>query len=127
MNLRDYLLSMLFGTLAALAAVIIVLIMIDPASAGLLAFASLYITLGAAAVGCFTIVGTLVRVRRQEAGADVGQAVARSLRQAIFFAILLLISLFLSSRDLLTVWTVILLIILVTLVEFFFLAGKREA
>lgn len=127
MNLRDYLLSILAGTVAAFTSAVIVLIMIDPASAGILAFASLYITLGAAAVGLFTIIGTLVRVRRQVASADVGQAVARSLRQAVIFAVLLLTSLFLSSRDLLTVWTVLLLIILVTLVEFFFLAGKREA
>ncbi len=127
MNLRDYLLSILAGTVAALTSAVIVLIMIDPVSAGLLALASLYITLGAAAVGLFTIIGTLVRVKRQAAGADVGQAVARSLRQAVIFALLFLISLFLSSRDLLTVWTVLLLIILVTLVEFFFLAGKREA
>ncbi len=127
MNLRDYLLSLLAGTVAALTSAVIVLLMIDPVSAGLLAFASLYITLGAAAVGLFTIIGTLIRVKRQAAGADVGQAVARSLRQAIFFAVLLLISLFLSARDLLTVWTVLLLVILVTLVEFFFLAGKREA
>ncbi|HCC83774.1 TPA: hypothetical protein DEP96_02910 [Candidatus Uhrbacteria bacterium] len=127
MNLRDYLLSLLAGTVAALTSAVIVLLMIDPVSAGLLALASLYVTLGAAAVGLFTIIGTLVRVKRQAAQADVGQAVARSLRQAIFFAGLLLISLFLSARDLLTVWTVLLLVILVTLVEFFFLAGKREA
>ncbi len=127
MNLRDYLLALLCGTLAATAAAVIVILMIDPVSAGFLALASLYITLGAAAVGAFTIIGTLVRVKRQDAGADVSQAVARSLRQAIIFALLVLVSLFLSSRDLLTIWTVVLLIILVTLVEFFFLAGKREA
>lgn len=125
MNLRDYLLALTLGTVAALSAAGIVLFAIDPATAGPLAFTALYITLGAAAVGLFSIVGTLIRVYREKT-ADVGMAVARSLRQAIFFSGLLLLSLFLSSRNLLTVWMMVLLVILFTLVEFFFLASKKR-
>lgn len=126
MNLRDYLIALSFGTLAALTAAGIVLFAIDPATAGPLAFFALYITLGAAAAGFFSIVGTLIRVHREQSS-DVGVAVARSLRQAVFFASLVLAALWLSARGILTVWTVLLLVILVTLVEFFFLAGKKNA
>ncbi|MBI1908023.1 hypothetical protein HYS28_01220 [Candidatus Uhrbacteria bacterium] len=126
MNLRDYLIALSVGTVAALSAAGIVLFAIDPATAGALAFLALYVTLGAGAVGLFSIVGTLARVSRDKTG-DVGVAVARSLRQGVFFAVLFLASLYLSSRDMLTIWTVVLLVLLVTLVEFFFLAGKKNA
>lgn len=126
MTLRDYLIALSFGTVAALVAAGIVVLAIDPSTAGPLAFIALYITIGAGAVGAFSIFGTLVRVGRAKSE-DVGVAVARSLRQALFFAGLLLCSLYLSSHDMLTFWTVILLVLLVTLVEFFFLAGKKNA
>lgn len=126
MTLRDYLIALSLGTFSALAAAAIVLFAIDPATAGSLAFLAIYITFGAGLVGLFSIVGTLVRVKRSKTE-DVGQAVARSLRQALFFTGLILCSLYLSAQGMLTFWTVMLLVLLVTLVEFFFLAGKKNA
>lgn len=125
MTLRQYLMFLGFGTAVALAAVCIVLFGIDPATAGAGALIAFYITLGAAMIGVLTIVGTSIRVARHKEE-DVGHAVARSLRQGVFLSALLLISLYLSSRGMLTMLTAILLILLVTLVEFFFLASKKE-
>lgn len=123
--MRDYLIALGIGTVAALAAAGIVVVAIDPVSAGGLAFLALYITLGAGLVGLFAMVGTMVRMLRNPHG-DVAMVVARSLRQAIFLATLALVSLQLSSHGMLRLWTVLILVILVTLVEFFFLVGRRE-
>lgn len=124
MTLRQYLLALTFGTFAAIAAVVIVIVSIDPVTAGRLSFLTLYITLGAALVGLLTIIGTLWRVQKN-ASEEVGDAVARSLRQAAFLTLLVLIALYLSAHGYLTIWTVLLLVALVTLVEFFFLAAKK--
>lgn len=125
MTLRDYLIALSMGTIAALTAAGIVIVAIDPVSAGSLAFLALYVTLGSGCIGLFSLAGTLVRMLRNP-HADVGMVVARSLRQGIFFSVLVVVSLSLSSQNMLTVWTVLLLVILVTLVEFFFLIGRQE-
>lgn len=124
MTLRQYLLALSFGTVAAIAAAAIILLMIDPVTASLLAFATLYVTVGAALIGLLTIIGTLWRVHSNKTG-DVGDAVARSLRQGVFLSVLVLVALFLSSHGFLTIWTALLLVVFVTLVEFFFLAAKK--
>lgn len=124
MTLRQYLLALLFGTVAATAAAAIIVFAIDPVTASGLAFATLYVTLGAACVGFLTIIGTLVRVRKNESE-DVGDAVARSLRQGVFLSFLVLIGLYLSAQGYLTIWTALLLVAFMTLVEFFFLAAKK--
>lgn len=124
MTLRQYLLALSFGTASAIAAAAIVIFAIDPVTAGNVAFATLYITLGAACVGLVTIVGTLWRVRKNNSE-DVGDAVARSLRQGVFLAFLALVALYLSAHGYLTIWTALLLVAFITLVEFFFLAAKK--
>lgn len=124
MTLRQYLLALTLGTALALAAATVVVIGIDPVTAGLFAFGALYITLGAASVGLITIVGTLWRVAKTDTE-DVGDAVARSLRQAVFLSILGMTALYLSAHGYLTIWTTLLLVAFMTLVEFFFLAAKK--
>lgn len=124
MTLRQYLLALSFGTASAIAAAAIVIFSIDPVTAGNVAFATLYVTLGAACVGLVTIVGTLWRVRKNTTE-GVGDAVARSLRQGVFLAVLALVALYLSAHGYLTIWTTLLLVAFVTLVEFFFLAAKK--
>lgn len=125
MTLRQYLLALSFGTAAATAAAAIVIFAIDPVTASGLAFLTLYITLGAACVGLLTILGTLWRVRKNESE-DVGDAVASSLRQGVFLSFLILVGLYLSAHGYLTIWTALLLVAFVTLVEFFFLAAKKS-
>lgn len=124
MTLRQYLMFIAIGTFAAIAAAVIVLVAIDPVTAGGLALTALYVTMGAALVGIFTLVGTTVRVARNS-HEDVGYAVARSLRQGVFFAILVLAALFLSSHGLLSALTALLLVLLLSVVEFFFLVRKK--
>ncbi len=124
MTLRHYLLALAFGATAAVVAALIVLLGIDPVTAGTFAFGTLYVTLGAACAGILTIIGTLVRVRKHT-HVDVGDAVARSLRQGVFLSVLVLVTLYISAHGYLTIWTALLLVIFVTLIEFFFLIAKK--
>ncbi|MEK7459008.1 MAG: hypothetical protein AAB663_01235 [Patescibacteria group bacterium] len=124
MTLRQYLLALTFGTVAAIAAAMIVIFGIDPVTAGGAAFVALYITLGATCVGILTILGTLWRVHTNE-DEEVNDAVARSLRQGVFLSIIALVGLYLSAHSYLTIWTTLLLVVFMSLVEFFFLAAKK--
>lgn len=125
MTLRSYLLFLAIGAITALTAAGIVLTAIDPVTASGTAFVALYVTLGAGFVGLFTIVGTVIRVSRNK-NEEVGTAVARSIRQGAFFSLLLLVALYLSSRGMLNTFTAVLLVVFVTMVEFFFLIGKKD-
>ena len=115
---------MTFGTVAAIAAAMIVIFGIDPVTAGGAAFVALYITLGATCVGILTILGTLWRVHTNE-DEEVNDAVARSLRQGVFLSIIALVGLYMSEHSYLTIWTTLLLVVFMSLVEFFFLAAKK--
>lgn len=124
MTLRQYLFALTLGTVLAVAAAAVVVMGIDPVTAGIFAYGALYGTLGAASVGLLTTIGTLWRVAKSE-NEDVGDAVARSLRQAVFLSVLGLVALYFSAHGYLTVWTTLLLVLCMTLVEFFFLASKK--
>lgn len=124
MTLRQYLLALTFGTVAAVAAATVVIFGIDPVTAGDAAFVALYVTLGAASVGILTILGTLWRVHTNE-DEEVNDAVARSLRQGVFLSIIALVGLYLSAHGYLTIWTTLLLVVFMSLIEFFFLAAKK--
>ena len=126
MNLRQYLSIMAIGTAVSLSAWCIVVIAIDPLTAGSLAFAVFYITLWSGAVGLLTILGTLVRARKEGEG-DVSVAVIRSFRQALLLSSLVIISLYLMGVGLLSAPILFLLIGGLGLIEFFFLFwGDRK-
>ena len=49
----------------------------------------------------------------------MNDAVARSLRQGVFLSIIALVGLYLSAHSYLTIWTTLLLVVFMSLVEFF--------
>lgn len=125
MNLRDYILIFTAGTLIATAAWIMVLFNIDPVTAGVPALVVFYATLFIALSGFFTTSATALRTvlfpkRHMESVVYV------SLRQGVFFASLVVGTMLLLSADLLSWWTMILLVAFLALVEFVFVStGKR--
>lgn len=127
MNLRQYLSILAIGTAVALSAWCIVVIAIDPVTAGPLAFLIFYVTLGSGLVGLLTILGTIVRARRiEEHGLSL--AVARSFRQAIFLSSLVIVSLYLMGAGLFSTPILFLLIGILGLIEFVFLfLSERKA
>lgn len=124
MNLKQYILVFLLGTVIAAVAWVLVLTNIDPVTAGVPALLAFYLTLFIGLNGFFTTMATIVRAivfaRR-----NVEEVVTVSLRQGILFSILITGSLFLLSLELLTWWTLLLFIALISLLEFFFLSTKQ--
>ena len=125
MNLRQYLTVLTIGTAIALSAWCIVVIAIDPVSAGAFGFAAFYVSMMSALAGILTIVGTVARARRYPED-RVGQAVARSFRQAVLLTGLVAGCLTLLSRGLFSIPTALIIMALVAFVEFLFLNAKRD-
>ncbi len=126
MSLRQYLIALALGTAISISSWCIVMISIDPATAGSLAFFVFYLTLGAGIAGIFTIGGTIIRARKYTDD-DIHSAVARSFRQGIMLSGLFLGCLYLLSRDLFSFGTMMLMIVLIGLVEFLMLSIRKEA
>ena len=124
MTFKDYLIVMAMATVAAWAGWIVVLVSIDPASAGWLAFVFFYTTLAVALVGTLSIAGAGVRVwfKREEL---VSRHVSRSFRQAILISTLVVGSLLLSSHGLFTWWVMTMLVATIGLVELVFISAQR--
>ncbi len=124
MSLRQYLIALALGTAISISAWCIIMISIDPATAGGLAFFVFYLTLGAGIAGIFTIGGTMIRARKYTED-NIHSAVARSFRQGVLLSGLLLVCLYLLSRDLFSSGTMLLLVVLAGLVEFLMLSIRK--
>ena len=124
MNLRQYITVLALGTGVALSAWCIIVLSINPVSAGSLAYAVFYITLMSGVAGVLTIAGTLARARKYKED-DIGLAVARSLRQSLLLTFLVGGCLFLLTQGMFSTLTAILLVVLMAFVEFLFLLSAR--
>jgi len=113
-----------FGTLISFSAWFMILMNIDPISTGAFSLALFFITLFAFIVGFFTTSGTLVRSLRNTKQ-DPEEIIRTSLRQSFFLGILVIASLILLHLDLFIWWIIILMVGLLTLIEFFALNGKK--
>lgn len=125
MSLRQYLIFLALGTAISISAWCIVTIAIDPVTAGPLAFAVFYITLGAGIAGLLTIIGTVVRSYRYT-DEDAHRAVTRSFRQGVMLSALFLGCLMLLAKGLFSFGTMVLFIVLLGLFEFLIVSLKKE-
>ncbi len=124
MTLGKYLIAMSLVAAICWLSWVIVLYQIDPFSAGILGFVLFYLTLFFALTSTLAIIGLIFRrwlIKNQLAI----QQVAKALRQGVLFAILIIVSLILSSFDLLTWWNMVLLIAILAVLEFFFLSNEK--
>ena len=117
MTLRQYLLFMLLGTLLCWGAWWLVVSALDPAAAGWLGFTLFYSSLFLALLGSFALIGLGFRlyILRSEV---IFRQVTVAFRQAFSFAFITIAALFLQSYQLLTWWSMLLLVAAVTFVEF---------
>jgi len=115
---------MTIATFVVWAAWAIVLFRIDPKLAGAPALFFFYLTLSVALVGTLTILGTSVRrlTRRHDI---VSRQVAVAFRQSILFSVLMISSLLLLSQSYLNIWTILLVVSLLSIVEMIFLSSRR--
>lgn len=118
MNLKSFLLFMMIGTGIAWFGWFMILFFINPSEAGVLAFLLFYVTLGISVLGTATVIGFFAR--RATLKKELAfEHVILSFRQGLWLAIVITVSLYLQSKELLTWWNAILLIIVLGLIEFF--------
>lgn len=127
MNFKQYLIFMAVGTGVAFISWLLVLVAIDPVTAGLPSRAVFLLTLFITLVGVFSLFGALIRVLVVHREAVVAREVARAFRQGLLFSAVVLSALVMASVNYLRWWTMILVIILFACIELFFLtAGRRD-
>lgn len=125
MSVKQYSVIMFIGTIICWAGWWMVVSTFDPASAGWIGFGLFYASLFLALVGTFALVGLGLRLVLLRHDMILVQATL-AFRQAISFALLAIIALFLQSKNLLTWWNGLLLVGALTLIEFMIVSMKRE-
>lgn len=125
MNIKQYIAIFAAGTAIAWSTWFLVLMTIDPLTAGTVAFVIFYFTLFLGVVGLFTTILTILRMWRfKKRSAD--EIVVTSLRQSILLANLLVGSFILLSQDMFTILALLLLLALLGMIEFLFLSAKAR-
>lgn len=124
MSFRWFLIVMALASTAAWIGWVFVVHSADPTHSGILGFLLFYVTIFIAVLGTAVFFGTLIRVwlRPHEL---VYRHTVRSFRQGIILTCLFLGALLLLSFGLLLWWSGLLLIILFSLVELFFVTSKQ--
>ncbi len=124
MSLVRYLIILGLATLLCWAAVFAVVFLINPHSAGWLAFIFFYLSLGFSLIGTFAFLGYLFRwVRNTDEMPHKLVSVAS--RQSLLFTVLVILALALQSQRFLTWWNLLILIAVAGLMELFFVSYKK--
>ncbi len=125
MTLKKYLFLMIFATLMCWGGLIMVLLFINPYEADVVGFLFFYTALFLSLAGFFSILGFVFRwlLKKNE---FVYNQVKIALRQALLLALLLVMVLFLQAKHLLVWWNVILLILLLSGVEYGFIIKENK-
>jgi hypothetical protein len=124
MTLRNYLWFMGAGTAFAAGALALILATVDPDTASGAVFAIFYACVFLAVTGLLSIIGFTARVFLLSKRLFISQEVAISFRQSMLIGALVVCALYLKSRDQLNWWTALLIVALLTLLEFFFISAK---
>jgi hypothetical protein len=124
MSLRKYIMGMLVSTGFCWSSWVLILLYLDPEHAGFFGLTLFYLSLFFALVGTVTLIGFYARVRLSH-NEVVFSHIRTSFRQGILFALLAIGLLLLQSAQLFSLWTGLLLAIIIVLFEFFFTAKQR--
>jgi len=119
MSLKTYLIFIIFSLLLSWGAWFLVVFNINPESATFFVFVLFYLSLFFALVGTFSLFGFLMRYFFHHSVFPADQMIASG-RQSIWFALIIVGTLLLQSQRLVTWWNLLLLVILFSLVEFYF-------
>lgn len=123
MSLKQYLLIMAAVTAVAYLMVASVVAYFDPFNSGLLPILFFYASLAIALAGTLTLIGFWLRSMRKHA-AIASREMVISLRQAIWFTVLIIAALFLQRSGILTAVHVTLIIAALCALELYFLNKK---
>ncbi len=125
MTLSRYVLVMIFATLVAWGAFLLVLFNVDPYDGGTIGRVLFLGSLFFALFGTLSIVGFLTRARCRK-GVPLYWHVLNAFRQALLISLIGVISLTLQALRLLNLWNSVLLLLAATLLEIFFLTRKSR-
>lgn len=125
MTLRQLLITVFIATVICWLILTMVLVKIDPLAAGIFGFILFYLSLFFALIGTFFLVSFGFRKIFTNLVLEY-KIVGTSLRQSIFFSLMIVGALFLESREFLTWWNLLLLILGLTILEFFFLSARKR-
>lgn len=124
MSLKRYLATMAMTTLVCWGAFVVVLFRIDPETGGSLALTLFFLSLFFALWGTLSLSGFFVRYIMQRSTVPF-KHIGVSLRQALWFAILVCLTLFLVSQELLVWWMSLFLVVGLTVLEGFFISRTK--
>lgn len=125
MTTKQFVILMVICTFLCWGGWLLVLAFINPETTGIVGFALFYLSLFFALTGTLALLGYLCRwlfTRRYSKSDEV----TISFRQAIFFALVVAIALFLQGNRFLTWLNAIILVALVTMIEFMFVSLKKS-
>ncbi|MCF7820440.1 MAG: hypothetical protein K9M44_03155 [Candidatus Pacebacteria bacterium] len=125
MTLKKYLSLMIIATLVCWATFIFVLNTINPEITNFLGFLFFYASLFLAVSGTASILGFVIRfwLLRQKLAF---YSVKTAFRQAFLFGVLIILSLIFLANNLFTWTNIIFIVIILSLLEFFFISYKRN-
>jgi len=123
MSLKQYLLIMSLVTVVAYILVASVASYFDPTVSGLLPIVFFYASLSLALIGTFTLIGFAIRSMRKHSAMAFREVII-SLRQAIWFTILIVGSLGLMRLQILNILNLLLVLLALTALELYFLNKK---
>jgi hypothetical protein len=116
---------MLIATLLSWAAWLLILFMVTPGEAGLVGFIFFYASLFLGLLGTTALIGLLIRHMRTR-NKFIVEKVITSFRQGTWLALLIVVALVLQSQKLLTWWNALLVVLIVSFLEFFFMSAHAN-
>lgn len=125
MSLKRYLFLMAISTILCWAAWITVLFYIDPTTTGVTGLWCFYLSIFFALLGTISLIGLVSRMILKNQEMPFKQ-VGISLRQALWFSILITLSLVLLGEKLFTWWSMLILLCGLIILEAFFLSRSFE-
>ncbi len=125
MGLKYYITTMILATILCWVAWFLVIFNIDPRAAGVWSFILFYLSLFLSLAGSFSVTGFVFRVFFLKNKEPYFRLVKRSFRHSLFFALLLIVALFLQSLRLLNWWNLIILILAFSFFEMSFLTERK--
>lgn len=126
MTLQRYLILIIAGTVLSYAMLATVLFLFNPFTSGALGIVAFYVSAGLAATGTLAVIGLVSRVLFTR-NTVMFKMVLDSFRQAILFSVLLLASLTLFKYQLLTWMNALLLVLMLTLLESYFITRRQKS
>ena len=123
MSFSAFIILMIITTIVSWSAWGVVVFSINPYEADFFGLIFFYISLFFSLLGTFSIVGSIVRKKLVKKDILFRQVVI-SFRQAIFFSLLIVVSLFLQSGRILTWWNILVLVLALSVIELFSISKR---